>query len=121
MGLGPDDGRDDAALMSDLDPSSTAPAPYSPRRVQTHPQERQLPGTNDRGQIFVAFMVVISIAWVPIIVEMQGGQMYLYIQEVADYLTPPVAALFLLAFSGSAAMNKGFHGGMAGLSLEQSA
>lgn len=66
----------------------------------------------------MAFMVVISIAWVPIIVEMQGGQMYLYIQEVADYLTPPVAALFLLAIFWKRCNEQGaFYGGMAGFIL----
>ena len=58
------------------------------------------------------------VAWVPIIVEMQGGQMYLYIQEVADYLTPPVAALFLLAIFWKRCNEQGaFYGGMAGFIL----
>ncbi|KAM8976528.1 sodium/myo-inositol cotransporter [Pelodytes ibericus] len=70
------------------------------------------------GRVFVAFMVVISIAWVPIIVEMQGGQMYLYIQEVADYLTPPVAALFLLGVFWKRCNEQGaFCGGMVGFVL----
>ncbi|XP_060090273.1 sodium/myo-inositol cotransporter [Heteronotia binoei] len=70
------------------------------------------------GRMFVAFMVVISIAWVPIIVEMQGGQMYLYIQEVADYLTPPVAALFLLGIFWKRCNEQGaFYGGIAGFVL----
>ncbi|XP_015283789.1 PREDICTED: sodium/myo-inositol cotransporter [Gekko japonicus] len=70
------------------------------------------------GRMFVAFMVVISIAWVPIIVEMQGGQMYLYIQEVADYLTPPVAALFLLGVFWRRCNEQGaFYGGMVGFVL----
>ncbi|KFW82913.1 Sodium/myo-inositol cotransporter [Manacus vitellinus] len=70
------------------------------------------------GRVFVAFMVVISIAWVPIIVEMQGGQMYLYIQEVADYLTPPVAALFLMGIFWKRCNEQGaFYGGMAGFVL----
>lgn len=70
------------------------------------------------GRMFVAFMVVISIAWVPIIVEMQGGQMYLYIQEVADYLTPPVAALFLLGIFWKRCNEQGaFYGGMVGFVL----
>uniref|UniRef100_A0A803TMW8 Sodium/myo-inositol cotransporter n=1 Tax=Anolis carolinensis TaxID=28377 RepID=A0A803TMW8_ANOCA len=70
------------------------------------------------GRVFVAFMVVISIAWVPIIVEMQGGQMYLYIQEVADYLTPPVAAIFLMGVFWKRCNEQGaFFGGMVGFGL----
>ncbi|XP_064413152.1 sodium/myo-inositol cotransporter-like [Latimeria chalumnae] len=70
------------------------------------------------GRVFVVFMVVVSIAWVPIIVEMQGGQMYLYIQEVADYLTPPVAALFILGVIWKRCNEFGaFYGGMVGFVL----
>lgn len=44
--------------------------------------------------------------------------MYLYIQEVADYLTPPVAALFLLAIFWKRCNEQGaFYGGMAGFVL----
>lgn len=46
---------------------------------------------------FVIVMIAISIAWVPIIQEMQNGQLYLYIQEIASNLAPPIAAVYLLA------------------------
>lgn len=54
------------------------------------------------GRLFVVFMVIVSIAWVPVIVEMQGGQMFYYIQGVrlsdSSYSCPvsarhPVASL----------------------------
>lgn len=108
-----------AALMSDLDSifnsASTIFTLDVYKLVRKSASSRELMVV---GRVFVAFMVVISIAWVPIIVEMQGGQMYLYIQEVADYLTPPVAALFLLAIFWKRCNEQGaFYGGMAGFVL----
>ncbi len=71
-----------------------------------------------RRQAFVIFMVIISMAWVPVIIEMQGGQMYLYIQEIAGYLTPPIAALFLLGVFWKRCNETGaFWGGMTGFVL----
>uniref|UniRef100_A0A9J8AC20 Solute carrier family 5 member 3b n=1 Tax=Cyprinus carpio carpio TaxID=630221 RepID=A0A9J8AC20_CYPCA len=70
------------------------------------------------GRLFVIFMVAISIAWVPAIIEMQGGQMYLYIQEMAGYLTPPIAALFLLGVFWKRCNETGaFWGSMTGFVL----
>ncbi|XP_029304552.1 sodium/myo-inositol cotransporter-like [Cottoperca gobio] len=87
-----------AALMSDLDSIFNSASTifaldiYKMLRKQVSPRELVIV-----GRLFVVFMVIISIAWVPVIIEMQGGQMFYYIQEVTDYLTPPIAALFLLA------------------------
>ncbi|NXS08287.1 SC5A3 protein, partial [Neodrepanis coruscans] len=108
-----------AALMSDLDSifnsASTIFTLDVYKLVRKSATSRELMIV---GRVFVAFMVVISIAWVPIIVEMQGGQMYLYIQEVADYLTPPVAALFLMGIFWKRCNEQGaFYGGMAGFVL----
>ncbi|KAM9319520.1 sodium/myo-inositol cotransporter [Gastrophryne carolinensis] len=108
-----------AALMSDLDSIFNSASTiftldiYKCMRKSATSRELMLV-----GRVFVAFMVVISIAWVPIIIEMQGGQMYLYIQEVADYLTPPVAALFLLGVFWKRCNEQGaFYGGMVGFIL----
>ncbi|XP_014376332.1 sodium/myo-inositol cotransporter [Alligator sinensis] len=105
-----------AALMSDLDSifnsASTIFTLDIYKLIRKSATSRELMIV---GRVFVAFMVVISIAWVPIIVEMQGGQMYLYIQEVADYLTPPVAALFLMGIFWKRCNEQGaFYGGMIG-------
>ncbi|XP_075449935.1 sodium/myo-inositol cotransporter [Ascaphus truei] len=108
-----------AALMSDLDSifnsASTIFTLDIYKFIRKSASSRELLMV---GRVFVAFMVVISIAWVPIIVEMQGGQMYLYIQEVADYLTPPVAALFLLGVFWKRCNEQGaFYGGIVGFVL----
>ncbi|OCT91264.1 sodium/myo-inositol cotransporter [Xenopus laevis] len=108
-----------AALMSDLDSifnsASTIFTLDIYKFMRKSATSRELMQV---GRVFVAFMVVISIAWVPIIIEMQGGQMYLYIQEVADYLTPPVAALFLLGIFWKRCNEQGaFYGGVVGFVL----
>ncbi len=48
-------------------------------------------------RVFVVFMTAVSIAWIPVVKDMQGGQVFIYIQEVTIYLAPPVAAVYLLA------------------------
>ncbi|XP_060944689.1 sodium/myo-inositol cotransporter isoform X2 [Limanda limanda] len=108
-----------AALMSDLDSifnsSSTIFTLDIYQTVRKKASQRELLIV---GHLFVVFMVVISIAWVPVIIEMQGGQTYLYIQEVAGYLTPPIAALFLLGVFWKRCNETGaFCGGMTGFTL----
>ncbi len=48
-------------------------------------------------RLWIFVMVAISLAWVPIITRQQGAQLYIYIQAVAADLSPPIAAVFLLA------------------------
>lgn len=108
-----------AALMSDLDSifnsASTIFTLDIYKMLRARASSRELVVV---GRMFVIFMVAISIAWVPVIIEMQGGQMYLYIQEVAGYLTPPIAALFLLGVFWKRCNETGaFCGGMTGFVL----
>lgn len=42
-------------------------------------------------------MVGLSLAWLPVVEAARGGQLFDYIQAVASYLAPPVAAVFFLA------------------------
>ncbi|XP_040888224.1 sodium/myo-inositol cotransporter-like [Toxotes jaculatrix] len=108
-----------AALMSDLDSIFNSASTiftldiYKMLRKQVSSRELVIV-----GRLFVVFMVIISIAWVPVIIEMQGGQMFYYIQEVSDYLTPPIAALFLLGVLWHRCNETGaFWGGMVGFAL----
>ncbi|KAK2839887.1 hypothetical protein Q5P01_013627 [Channa striata] len=108
-----------AALMSDLDSifnsASTIFTLDIYKTVRKKASQRELLIV---GRMFIVVMVAISIAWVPVIIEMQGGQTYLYIQEVAGYLTPPIAALFLLGVFWKRCNEKGaFWGGMTGFTL----
>ncbi|MBN3285093.1 SC5A3 protein, partial [Polyodon spathula] len=108
-----------AALMSDLDSIFNSASTiftldiYKIFRKSSTSRELMIV-----GRLFMVFMVAVSIAWVPVIVQMQGGQMYLYIQEVSGYLTPPVAALFLLGVFWKRCNETGaFAGGMTGFLL----
>uniref|UniRef100_A0A673BCA1 Sodium/myo-inositol cotransporter n=1 Tax=Sphaeramia orbicularis TaxID=375764 RepID=A0A673BCA1_9TELE len=108
-----------AALMSDLDSifnsASTIFTLDIYKMLRRRASSRELVIV---GRVFVVVMVIISIAWVPVIIEMQGGQMFYYIQEVSDYLTPPIAALFLLGVLCHRCNETGaFWGGVAGLAL----
>ncbi|KAK2850290.1 hypothetical protein Q7C36_009073 [Tachysurus vachellii] len=108
-----------AALMSDLDSifnsASTIFTLDIYKLVRKCASSRELVFV---GRVFVIIMVGISIAWVPVIIKMQGGQMYLYIQEIAGYLTPPIAALFLLGIFWKRCNETGaFWGGMTGFVL----
>ncbi|XP_048094577.1 sodium/myo-inositol cotransporter [Alosa alosa] len=108
-----------AALMSDLDSifnsASTIFTLDIYKMVRKCASSRELLIV---GRMFVIVMVGISIAWVPVIIEMQGGQMYLYIQEIAGYLTPPIAALFMLGVFWKRCNETGaFWGGMTGFTL----
>lgn len=108
-----------AALMSDLDSIfNSASTIFTLDIYQTFRGKASQRELLIVGRIFVVLMVVISIAWVPVIIDMQGGQTYLYIQEVAGYLTPPIAALFLLGVFWKRCNEKGaFWGGMTGFIL----
>lgn len=108
-----------AALMSDLDSIFNSASTiftldiYKMLRKQVSSRELVIV-----GKLFVVVMVIISIAWVPVIIEMQGGQMFYYIQEVSAYLTPPIAALFLLGVLWHRCNEtSAFWGGMVGFIL----
>ncbi|XP_067117029.1 sodium/myo-inositol cotransporter-like [Osmerus mordax] len=108
-----------AALMSDLDSIFNSASTiftldiYKMARERASSRELMMV-----GRVCVVVMVVISIAWVPVVVEMQRGQMFYYIQEVSDYLTPPIAAIFLLGILWRRCNERGaFWGGMVGFVL----
>ncbi|KAK6196076.1 hypothetical protein SNE40_001371 [Patella caerulea] len=48
------------------------------------------------GRVFVLFLVVVSIVWIPVLQASQGSDLYVYIQEVSSFLQPPICAIFLL-------------------------
>ncbi|XP_063410752.1 sodium/myo-inositol cotransporter-like [Mytilus trossulus] len=87
-----------AALMSDLDSIFNSASTlftidiYNRIRKNSSVREDMIV-----GRIFILVMIGVSIAWIPVIKEIQGGQIFIYIQEITDYLAPPFAAVFLLA------------------------
>ncbi|XP_029921050.1 sodium/glucose cotransporter 1 isoform X4 [Myripristis murdjan] len=49
------------------------------------------------GRVFILALIGVSIAWIPIVQSAQSGQLFDYIQSITSYLTPPIAAVFMLA------------------------
>ncbi|KAK2153547.1 hypothetical protein LSH36_293g02003 [Paralvinella palmiformis] len=67
------------------------------------------------SRVFIVVMIAVAIAWVPVVKETQGGQVFIYIQEVTNYLAPPVASVYLIAILWPRCNEKGcFWGLMAG-------
>jgi len=60
-------------------------------------------------RMFIVLLVLISIMWVPIIQHFQGGQLFFYIQEVTNYISPPIAAIFLIGVLWSGCTEKVIH------------
>jgi SSS family solute:Na+ symporter len=85
--------------------------------------ERELVRT---GRIATGAVVVLGVAWIPVMKYVSGGGLYQYLQSVQGYLAPPITAVFLLglffprinargAFTGLAL---GFALGMTKLTLQ---
>lgn len=87
-----------AALMSDLtsifNSASTMFTLDLWHRLRPRAKTRELLVV---GKLFVVVLVSLSVAWVPIIEKVQGGQLFIYIQKVGAYLAPPIAAVYLMA------------------------
>ncbi|GFN93997.1 sodium/glucose cotransporter [Plakobranchus ocellatus] len=64
------------------------------------------------GRIFVIFLVVVSIIWIPVIKASQGTQLYVYIQEVSSFLQPPICAVFVLGLFWGRLNEKGAFAGL---------
>ncbi|XP_013388920.1 sodium/glucose cotransporter 4-like [Lingula anatina] len=48
------------------------------------------------GRIFILVLVVVSIAWIPILNAVQGGQLWNYLQSIYAYIAPPWCMVYLL-------------------------
>ncbi|HEU5208119.1 MAG TPA: sodium:solute symporter [Longimicrobiales bacterium] len=85
-----------AALMSSLssvfNSTSTLITWDVYRRLRPAASERQLVIV---GQIATAVLVVFGLLWIPLM-DLISGQLYQYIQSVQSYISPPIAAVFLL-------------------------
>ncbi|RUS87246.1 hypothetical protein EGW08_004998 [Elysia chlorotica] len=66
------------------------------RRGRPHAKEKELLLV---GRVFVVVLVGVSIVWIPLIMQSQGGQLFFYIQAVTGYIAPPISAIFILAVS----------------------
>jgi len=85
------------------------------RKIRPESSESQLVLA---GKIFTLIIVVISILWIPVIRHM-SDQIYQYLQAVQSYISPPIAAVFIVGVlwkkaSGKAAFTTLITGGVIG-------
>ena len=64
------------------------------------------------GRLFVVLMTVFGLAWIPIVIQMQGSELYIYMQQVIGFLAPPIACIYLLAVLWSRANESGAFAGL---------
>src|SRR5437588_6866035 len=62
------------------------------KKIKPDASERQLVTF---GRIMTGVMVVLGLAWVPFI-HLISSQLYIYLQSVQGYISPPIAACFIL-------------------------
>ena len=62
------------------------------QRLAPHHSERRLVLV---GQLATVLMVLFGLAWIPLM-DVISGQLYVYLQSVQAYISPPIAAVFLI-------------------------
>jgi solute:Na+ symporter, SSS family len=86
-----------AALMSSLssafNSSSTLFTIDFYKRYRPAASEKQLVVV---GQIATVVLVVVSLSWIPFMRTLMGGGMFHYLQNIQAYISPLIAAVFLL-------------------------
>ncbi len=107
-----------AALMSSLssvfNSSSTLVVMDFYRKYKPAAPEKELVRA---GQIATVALVLMGLAWLPLI-GLMSEQLYLYLQSVQAYISPPIAAVFLAGLLWKRANGRGAFGAlMTGLVL----
>ncbi len=59
------------------------------------------------GRLVTVVVVVLGLAWIPIMPMISGGGLYQYLQSVQGYLAPPITAVFLLGLFSSRINTRG--------------
>lgn len=59
------------------------------------------------GRIAVSVVVVLGLLWIPIMPRISEGGLYQYLQNVQNYLAPPITAVFLLGLFSGRINNRG--------------
>ena len=86
-----------AALMSSL--SSAFNSSSTLLTIDFYQQWR--PQASDKelvrfGQLATLVLVVVSLGWIPFMKFLMGGGIFQYLQSIQAYISPPIAAVFLL-------------------------
>ncbi|UJR38666.1 hypothetical protein I4U23_031332 [Adineta vaga] len=64
------------------------------------------------GRLFVLLMTAIGIAWIPVVIQLQGVELYTYMQQVIGFLAPPIACVYLLAILWTRTNERGAFAGL---------
>ncbi|KAK3783687.1 hypothetical protein RRG08_025311 [Elysia crispata] len=87
-----------AALMSSLtsifNSASTMMTLDLWRRFRTRASQAELMIV---GRVSVLILIVVSIIWIPIMEQSQGGQLWNYLQTISACVSPPLCCVFLMA------------------------
>lgn len=59
------------------------------------------------GRIATFIVVILGLAWIPVMPMISRGGLYQYLQSVQGYLAPPITAVFLLGVFNSRINNRG--------------
>ena len=59
------------------------------------------------GRLATTIIVLLGMAWIPVMYKIAGGGLYQYIQSVQGYLAPPITAVFLLGLFWKRINSKG--------------
>jgi len=73
------------------------------KKLAPHHAERRLVVV---GQIATVAMVLFGLAWIPFM-DVISSQLYVYLQSVQSYISPPIAAVFLLGILWRRANSRG--------------
>ena len=65
------------------------------------------------GRMVTVVVVILGLAWIPVMPMISGGGLYQYLQSVQGYLAPPITAVFLLGVFSSRINNRGAVWGLA--------
>jgi SSS family solute:Na+ symporter len=103
-----------AALMSSL--SSLFNSTATLFTVDVY--EKLVPGASERqyvnvGRAATVVVVLLGLAWIPIMPLISEGGLYQYLQNVQGYLAPPITAVFLLGLFNSRINARGATWGLA--------
>jgi hypothetical protein len=49
------------------------------------------------GRVGVVAVVAIGVAMIPLVMQAQGDQLFVYIQSITNYFSPPIAAIYVVA------------------------
>lgn len=73
------------------------------KKLAPHHSERRLVAV---GQLATLAMVGFGLAWIPFM-DAISGQLYVYLQSVQSYISPPIAAVFLIGIAWPRANSRG--------------